>query len=308
MIGDNIKRLRKASGMSQDELAEKLNVTRQSVSLWENGQSQPTIDNILALAKLFGITTDELLLAQEGTAPAAAVPPAGNGGGKKKNVLWIVLAAAVVVIAVVLAVVLTRCSDDPVSEPAQTEAPADTTALMTDPADTEVPDTDLPGKRDLYGYLKRYVETFGGRGWDYSIIERTADLYGGNRDDDFQLAYWSLSDSVEFGLHRVTDDTFCVDFYLTVPKHPSVYYDFSVYCSYRSDGSVTSELEGTIDASRFTESSPLTVSRYVGAEEDRDDLTETGRSGICELIGCIGQFLITEGLEYDIHDLGFVNF
>lgn len=47
--------------MSQDELSEKLDVTRQSVSLWENDQTQPSLDNIIALSKLFGVTTDELL-------------------------------------------------------------------------------------------------------------------------------------------------------------------------------------------------------------------------------------------------------
>ena len=66
--------------MSQDELAEKLGVTRQSISLWETGQTQPTLDNIVALAELFGISTDALLTAQE---PASA--PADAGTGHMKN-------------------------------------------------------------------------------------------------------------------------------------------------------------------------------------------------------------------------------
>ncbi len=71
MVGDNIKKFRKANNMSQDELAEKLDVTRQSVSLWETGQTQPSLDNIVALSKLFNISTNDLLLFEKG-APAVA--------------------------------------------------------------------------------------------------------------------------------------------------------------------------------------------------------------------------------------------
>ena len=53
MLSDQIRKYRKEKGLSQDELAEKLGVSRQSISLWENGQTQPTIENILALARIF---------------------------------------------------------------------------------------------------------------------------------------------------------------------------------------------------------------------------------------------------------------
>ena len=61
MLGEKIRNLRKENNISQEELAEKLNVSRQSVSLWENGQTQPSIENIIAIAKIFGVTTDILL-------------------------------------------------------------------------------------------------------------------------------------------------------------------------------------------------------------------------------------------------------
>ena len=61
MLSDNIRKYRKLNNMSQDELAEKLNVTRQSISLWETGQTQPSLDNIIAFAKLFNVATDDLL-------------------------------------------------------------------------------------------------------------------------------------------------------------------------------------------------------------------------------------------------------
>lgn len=60
-VGENIQKCRKALGMSQAELGEKLMVTRQTVSLWETGQTAPTIENLLRLKELFGITVDELL-------------------------------------------------------------------------------------------------------------------------------------------------------------------------------------------------------------------------------------------------------
>jgi len=53
--------LRKQHGLSQDELAEKLNVSRQAVSKWERSESSPDTDNLIALAKLYGISLDDLL-------------------------------------------------------------------------------------------------------------------------------------------------------------------------------------------------------------------------------------------------------
>ena len=53
--------MRKKAGWSQEELAEKLAVTRQSVSKWEVNQSLPQIENILTLCRLFRVTADALL-------------------------------------------------------------------------------------------------------------------------------------------------------------------------------------------------------------------------------------------------------
>lgn len=61
IFADKLIRLRKKSGMSQEELAEKMNVSRQSVSKWESAQSVPDLEKILQLGELFGVTTDYLL-------------------------------------------------------------------------------------------------------------------------------------------------------------------------------------------------------------------------------------------------------
>ena len=61
ILADKIIALRKREGWSQEELAEQLGVTRQSVSKWEGAQSVPDIDRILMMARLFGVSTDYLL-------------------------------------------------------------------------------------------------------------------------------------------------------------------------------------------------------------------------------------------------------
>jgi len=60
-IGEKITHLRTAAGLSQETLADKLSVSRQSVSKWEMDQAQPQIDKVLLLCELFNISTDELL-------------------------------------------------------------------------------------------------------------------------------------------------------------------------------------------------------------------------------------------------------
>ncbi len=64
-IGENIAALRKKAGMTQEELSEKMCVTAQAVSKWENDLSYPDIENIRSMAKLFGVTVDELLNGQK---------------------------------------------------------------------------------------------------------------------------------------------------------------------------------------------------------------------------------------------------
>lgn len=60
-IGDRLLKLRKERNLSQEELANELDVSRQSISKWETNQSTPDFDKIVALCTYFGITTDELL-------------------------------------------------------------------------------------------------------------------------------------------------------------------------------------------------------------------------------------------------------
>ncbi len=60
-IANRLLEYRKKSGLSQEELAERLNISRQSVSKWERAETSPDTDNLIELAKIYGVTMDDLL-------------------------------------------------------------------------------------------------------------------------------------------------------------------------------------------------------------------------------------------------------
>ena len=61
MLGQRIHELRLAFGWSQVELAKRLNITKQTVSNWENDNIQPSIEMAIRIARIFNVTTDYLL-------------------------------------------------------------------------------------------------------------------------------------------------------------------------------------------------------------------------------------------------------
>ena len=60
-LSENLKKIRKDNNLSQEDLAEKLGVSRQSVSKWESGLAYPEMDKVLELCKIFNLNIDELL-------------------------------------------------------------------------------------------------------------------------------------------------------------------------------------------------------------------------------------------------------
>ena len=65
-FSENLKYLRKESGLTQEKLAEKLNVSRQAVAKWENGDAMPDAENLKEISYLFGVSTDQLLENKKG--------------------------------------------------------------------------------------------------------------------------------------------------------------------------------------------------------------------------------------------------
>ena len=78
MFSENLMQLRKLHSLSQEELAEKLSVSRQTVSKWESGESFPDIQKCSILADLFGVTMDDLVSYEQSSDGGYGVPPRGK--------------------------------------------------------------------------------------------------------------------------------------------------------------------------------------------------------------------------------------
>ena len=319
LIGDNIRYYRKINNMSQEELAEKLDVTRQSVSLWESGQTQPSLDNIIALSKLFGVSTDDLLTSKNAEEPvgksaeqyAAADAPdrteSENGGAKKKKLLLICLICAVAAAAAVTLIIL-------LSAPKKTGGSGNTQTHSGAGAGTQSSETQISSSeqkkdtKDLYGYLKNFVIQNGNTNGDMSSYTKSADNYGGYASDDFNLSYWGDTDTVEFCLHTVINETYSINFYIRVPKVYSGQYVYISSYYYRDNGNAVYEAKGSIDAAEFTSNYPLRCTSYKGPSEDQDWFMELSRQGVCEALKLLKGFTKTEHLDYSFADFGFKKF
>ena len=304
MLSDNIRNYRKANHMSQDELAEKLDVTRQSISLWETGQTQPSLDKIVALAKLFNISTDTLLTGGD-IKPvykeSTSVPSNKTSKGKKFIIVFLI---CFVLIGVLLATVLLWKNRN--SGP-ETDREEKDTLSYPDPKESN-DSAEGDTEKDIYGYFKNFVVQNGTLNGDYCSYWNSADKYGGSSLDDFTLYYWGDTDTVEFCLHRVVDDTFSVNYYLLVPKDPADDYGYICSYYYRDNGEPLYEARGTISAAEFTRNYPLNCTEYTGSPDQQDDFMEMSRQGICELLDCLKKFTVVEKLDYSFSDMGFSMF
>ena len=91
-IGLRIKQLREESGLSQESFAEKLFVTRQAVSKWENGNGCPDIENIISISNVFNISLDELIKGYKQVENKVIV----DNAAKKWHILVIVFLLAII--------------------------------------------------------------------------------------------------------------------------------------------------------------------------------------------------------------------
>lgn len=102
-LHERIYQLRKQKNMTQQDLADQLNVSRQAVSRWEMGTAKPEIDSLTAMAKVFGITVDELLTGETAAQEEApAVPEKPKHHFRKWIIAWVVTWLAVVIIFAVV--------------------------------------------------------------------------------------------------------------------------------------------------------------------------------------------------------------
>lgn len=81
-LGEKIQELRRRYGMSQDALAERLDVSRQAVSKWERDEAMPETDKIIRICQVFGVSADSLLM-PEGAVPEP--PPTSPGSSRKRS-------------------------------------------------------------------------------------------------------------------------------------------------------------------------------------------------------------------------------
>lgn len=109
---ERLLEVRKKAGMTQSDLAEKLDVSRQAVSRWEMGTAKPEFENLIAISKIFGVSIDYLLKGVEEHAAEAvneeSVPEEDTSSTNTAEKLWL----AAIITFVVLAVVFTLSSGD----------------------------------------------------------------------------------------------------------------------------------------------------------------------------------------------------
>lgn len=81
-IAQRLAELRRARGFSQEGLAAELGLSRQAVSKWERSESSPDTDNLIALARLYGVSLDELLYVDDAIADDVAFEAEDRAGGR----------------------------------------------------------------------------------------------------------------------------------------------------------------------------------------------------------------------------------
>ena len=90
-LGTNISRLRAEKRLSQGDLAEVLEVSRQSVSKWETDSSVPDLDKLIKLSQLFGVTLDELVTGAEPQLKAETPPVMVSASMPGRKIAGIIL-------------------------------------------------------------------------------------------------------------------------------------------------------------------------------------------------------------------------
>lgn len=108
MLGENILKLRKKSGLSQEQLGEKVNVTRQTISNWELNETTPNPEQLKLLSKALNVSIDELLDNDIKGVIETKVNEIDVNIVKNNNLLKILFVIIIVIIAITIAFVLSK--------------------------------------------------------------------------------------------------------------------------------------------------------------------------------------------------------
>ena len=129
-FGEKLSFLRKKQGMTQMELAEKLDISRQAVSRWEQGISEPSTENLVSIGKLFGVSVDDLvnesvLLQAESTVQVAMAERKETAdkrsGYTVAKIVGVVIFAVVILFAALLGVRVGLKEPEPEQNPIDIE-------------------------------------------------------------------------------------------------------------------------------------------------------------------------------------------
>lgn len=104
MLSEKIYELRRKCGLSQEQLAEKIGVSRQAISKWEGGLSTPELDKLKALSEFFDITVDELVSGKTDPADSAKPNEPVQAGGRVGIGLCILGAVCLIVFGILMVV------------------------------------------------------------------------------------------------------------------------------------------------------------------------------------------------------------
>ena len=108
-LGARLQALRRQANLSQQELAERLHVSRQSISKWELGTAKPDLDNMIRLSELFGVSLDELVLGKTQNRqeiPQHSAQPVENAKAKRRKRMRLCLLAGVLCLVLAVALLL----------------------------------------------------------------------------------------------------------------------------------------------------------------------------------------------------------
>ncbi|MCH5148375.1 MAG: helix-turn-helix domain-containing protein [Clostridiales bacterium] len=115
-LGEKIWRLRESRHMSQEELAEKLGVSRQTVSNWENDKAVLDAEKLAKLCTVFGVSADDMLNGEEIPQPIVQISETASPSERKEGKrLFSIVFAVIAVILIIIAAVGLIVSDDKAS-------------------------------------------------------------------------------------------------------------------------------------------------------------------------------------------------